>query len=536
MPKDAVKEKALPVGLFILLGLALLIGGILWLRSAALRPAYTFTVRYNDPGKVAQGIAAYYRGVQVGRVTEVRLADDFDSTLVTIGIDREDLRLPDTVNIYIRMEGITGQRYVEIDPPETDGRITAYIRDGEIIQGAEQLTWEKIQAQLNRIAEERVIEKTLKAAQEGMEKLADASDDIESAARQIDYFLANNRGDASQAIRNFSRASREVELAAADVSGFVRSSGETLNETLPELAEGLNGLNLDEMGLDETLVSVRQAADRFGRTFESINLQLRETGLIYELSDTLGGVQQTFGEVSETVQGIGGRIEEVGTVLGGGPPAEIRKLQQLLASLEEANDELAATLRLYEPETPAEAERERELLTLHDTVRHNVALAIPAINAADEPEELKDRLQSVEAFTAHVRGMINELYPLLEAPALRAPLARMEGVAVSLGVHAEAYRDDAVVIASRMETSGQGGLGGLFGSLSEIGDAAESVDCVASQLNHILGQRFLGFKLFFGRPGEGFSYCVNEQPRGAAPEAEPSPGPATEPEEPSLKI
>ncbi len=542
------QAKAFPVGLFILLSMVVLIVGVIWIRNITMQPGYRFIAQYWAPDPIAEGVAVYYRGVKVGRVTQVALAPNHNSTYVTIGIDDENLRLAENVRIEIKLEGITGQRYIQINPPWDERLSDEYIDPGEIVEGTPDYTLERLRMQLARIAEEGTLEKILKSTQETMQELEVASTDLRSLANQADTFLsetraptqnairsfeqasktaerflAQNEPGASQAIRNFSQASHEFGLTAAQVREFTVGAEGTINQSLPKLAAGFESLGQNTRGLNDAIFSVRNAADRFGETFTTINTQLVETDLIPRISGTATSITGGIGHFT------------------GKQPPELAELTDMLTRLEETSVSTASVLEQIEPDTRTEQARLARMDNLVSEARQMVRVVQPVLKESADADALRQQVSYVSLLSAQLSRAANNLAPELRGEIPGTGPASMQNnwrllaeKARQFGQTASRVQSQAIFIQPRLEEIAaqareqrkEGGLDNIFGGLDNIGKAAERVDCVTTQVGHILDQRFLGFRLFFGNPsGDKFDGCKSlvDYPGKDAYETTPAP-------------
>jgi len=121
----ATETSRLQVGIFVIVAGALALGAAIWLGATSfLRDTETFvsyfseTVQGLDPGS-----AVKYRGVPAGRVGDIRIAPDGELIEVVMDIDSDMahfLRNDTTLRAKLELAGITGLRYVEIEPRSGD--------------------------------------------------------------------------------------------------------------------------------------------------------------------------------------------------------------------------------------------------------------------------------------------------------------------------------------------------------------------------------------------------------------------------------
>jgi phospholipid/cholesterol/gamma-HCH transport system substrate-binding protein len=113
MPK---KTSSFLVGLFVIVGVALLAGAIIWIGvTGYFQPGSTYVTYFNESVQGLQKDSVVkYRGVDVGRVEAIRIAPD--NKLVAV-IMKVNLRgeLSKTAVAQLAMSGITGYMFIDLD-------------------------------------------------------------------------------------------------------------------------------------------------------------------------------------------------------------------------------------------------------------------------------------------------------------------------------------------------------------------------------------------------------------------------------------
>jgi len=112
----AIKANKFLVGLFVLLGLALIVGTLIWLgASKYLQKTNTYLTYFNES---VSGLEAdspvKYRGVTVGRVSAIRVAPDGKLVEVELSI-KTKLKVTDDLRTRLSTAGLTGWKFVELD-------------------------------------------------------------------------------------------------------------------------------------------------------------------------------------------------------------------------------------------------------------------------------------------------------------------------------------------------------------------------------------------------------------------------------------
>jgi ABC-type transporter Mla subunit MlaD len=295
MPRAKVINNAFPVGLFILIALLLVVGGILWLRDFSLRPQYTFTVMYKRPARLASGGPVYFRGVQIGRIENVALATDSNSTNVTMGVFKHGLLLPKTVRIHIREELLSGQPYIEIVPREQT--ILAggdYIHNGDMLTGIEPVNMDKLEEQIGKIAEHHGLDKLVDATRNAMINLGSTSEEVKRLGIDSQQFLHRTEGPTNLALNQFTETSRHVSVMAGRVGTFSNSTQGQLSRAIPKIVAASQQFVSNTNKVPQTLDAVGSAADQTKETLSTLNTQLVQSSLLMNLSSTLSGLNQNL--------------------------------------------------------------------------------------------------------------------------------------------------------------------------------------------------------------------------------------------------
>ena len=103
------------VGLLIIVGLAVFIGLVLWLRNLTFgNRSYKFIVNFGNVAGMKVGAQVRYRGVAVGRITDLRAATN--GVDVTVEITPPNLLIPRDSRIEANQAGLIGETAIDITP------------------------------------------------------------------------------------------------------------------------------------------------------------------------------------------------------------------------------------------------------------------------------------------------------------------------------------------------------------------------------------------------------------------------------------
>ncbi|MCX5888783.1 MAG: MlaD family protein [Deltaproteobacteria bacterium] len=113
----AGKTSKFMVGLFVSLGIIIIVVAIIWVGATKYFEKGNLYVTYFNES--VQGLQkdsiVKYRGVEVGRVEQISVAPDNHLIAVVMKINLRDKNLPETTIAQLKMAGITGMVFVELD-------------------------------------------------------------------------------------------------------------------------------------------------------------------------------------------------------------------------------------------------------------------------------------------------------------------------------------------------------------------------------------------------------------------------------------
>src|SRR4051812_21356118 len=111
-----MKRNEVTVGAVILLGIALIIFGTIWLKGLKLgQETQTVHAHFREVGLLRKGGKVKFRGVPIGRVDEVKLEETGLGVIVTMSIDG-NVRMPRDPVVILEPESMFGDWMAEIAP------------------------------------------------------------------------------------------------------------------------------------------------------------------------------------------------------------------------------------------------------------------------------------------------------------------------------------------------------------------------------------------------------------------------------------
>lgn len=303
MATEASKFK---IGLFVTLGLAIVVGAFIALGASRFFTDTRTYVSYFEES--VQGLEpdsrVRYRGVPVGRVYKIRIAPDGRMVETVLKLDA-DLHIDPDMRIQMKYAGITGMKYLEIDrekpqeatpPKKLPFRPSARVIPSkpsdleEILEGVGEVfdqiraidiegISQKIQMSLdslNRILGKKQWGRTVDNIEQTTASLRSASDRIDQmldAPGVKDAF--SHASDTLESLKQIS-ARLKVDLEEAQLGTQIRTSAEKIDRFLDEGTRTLNEvrymLGRQEDNISLILDNLRLAAE----SLNSLAASLRE--------------------------------------------------------------------------------------------------------------------------------------------------------------------------------------------------------------------------------------------------------------------
>ncbi|MDD4928283.1 MAG: MlaD family protein [Gallionella sp.] len=254
------------VGLFVLLLVAALIGGVLWLSSAkSYRTTYDTYQTYMNESVSGLNLNApvRYRGVEIGRVQKIMLApDNVEQVQLTLGIVRGTPIKVDTVAL-LQTHGLTGLTFIELTggsrtSPELkkqgqndypviktgpslmtrlDTSVTALLNNLNRTSASFNalLDDDNRQAFKHTLADVAILSRTLAGRQKSIDSgLGNAALALENTARLTEKFPQLTR-QLQQSADAFDRMTDQLGRASVNTSATMESTRVFTGETLPEI-------------------------------------------------------------------------------------------------------------------------------------------------------------------------------------------------------------------------------------------------------------------------------------------------------------
>ncbi|MBI2565829.1 MAG: MCE family protein [Candidatus Schekmanbacteria bacterium] len=285
------------IGLFVIVAVALLFGGMVWLGSQQLFAQYDHYVTYYQGSVSGLEISAAvkYRGVTVGRVADIRI-DPRDSTRVEIALDlRKGTPVKTDVVAEIRMTGITGIKYAEL---AGGGKNAKILTPGTVEAPAEipsrTTLLEKVDERFEMLyAELTAVIQNLRelTGPESRERLTDTLGGISTLAKS----LAGAIDQVQPGLSKVSGIGQDMEMLIATTQSEIQGLGGSAKTGIA----AVTGV-VTESPLPQTLKNLDKASQELLTLMDGLNRQVGQLNLIALSAD----MRRTLVDVSSAAKGI----------------------------------------------------------------------------------------------------------------------------------------------------------------------------------------------------------------------------------------
>ena len=331
----ASQKTKFAVGLFLVVGISLIVLVTIWLGMSHFLQAGQYYVTYFDES--VQGLEVdsivKYRGVPIGRVESIDVAPDAKLIQVTLKIDPGQ-ELDKDIVAQLKLVGITGSIFVELDrkaegepdqsPPlnfPSEYQIVASKPSNvrELLQGVDDIL-----KQLNSLDIGGISEKVQLSLDNINKKVSEAdikgiSDNLESSLVRIDQVLNDQRLDSF--LTSMDEAGNSVNALMAKMDSSLSQFDRALN--------GVEGIVAEEKeNIKRGIEDFRKAMENASALFVNGSSLVRETDesmtyLMEDLSSTVQNLERASENMNELIESLG---EQPWQLLFSEPPLPRKEL------------------------------------------------------------------------------------------------------------------------------------------------------------------------------------------------------------------
>lgn len=295
------------IGLFVIVGLSLVIATIIWLGANQFLKEQVKYVTYFDTSVegLEEGSPVKYQGVPAGNVTRINVAPGGKMVEVQMNINQH-VNINDSIRVQLTMSGITGAKFLQLLYPKKDSI------PGEIRELPFKPPFHYI------IATPSELEETLIAARDVVNNLKELeinrlNDQIILFLKEYQNFIA--RPEIDEIMTNLSNTTEKIEsiLSEADTSKIIRNleistnrlvtSSDDMLAMTKSLNDQVENMNLPEYvdkmynRYDSTMLSADKAIQDMN--FRAQNFLVELTLIIEELKNTNEDLQKSLRAISD---------------------------------------------------------------------------------------------------------------------------------------------------------------------------------------------------------------------------------------------
>lgn len=288
------------VGLFVIFGLTIFGGLVVWLRGGVLgQKTYQFFANFKNVSGLQVGAPIRYRGVTVGKI--LGLQPNSNGVRVILEISSNQLRIPKDSNVQINRYGLIGEASVDITPSHNlseqelaiDPISEECIKERQILCNNDEVigkTGSQLVEALTRLSNAYSDPKFIGDVNSAVRNVSKAGDRIAVLSQEVTKLSEVARGQIDgigDAIRNTDQAAQDASKLIRNVDSIIVENRTDVNKTIKGAANLTHNLNTlveeNRENIVNTLNSIEQTSDQirllalnFGVTVDKINQGISE--------------------------------------------------------------------------------------------------------------------------------------------------------------------------------------------------------------------------------------------------------------------
>ncbi|MCL2328231.1 MAG: MlaD family protein [Bacteroidetes bacterium] len=291
------KEKAINVGLLVVLLMAVLFWGLNFLKGRnVFAKEKTYYVVYEQINGLEKNTGVYLRGFKVGQVRNIRfMSSAYDRILVELAI-ANDVLLPKNTTARIFSSDIMGTKSVDLIFPEertgfyfqANDTLVAAMEGGIIDQVRMEIAPYKVhidnimEATLSTIEQLKALmnKNTVTSIHESLANLQDAIIAVQRAARSADNILSDNSENLGNILTNVSDFSQTLSNKSAKISRVI--------DNLDVFADSLSQANVHSLinNAEATAAELQQITQRINNGEGTLGALMNNDKLYNNLENT----------------------------------------------------------------------------------------------------------------------------------------------------------------------------------------------------------------------------------------------------------
>lgn len=298
-------KRSVIVGLFVFVGLAILVAGILVLGGQQNRFAKTVrvTATFNTIGGLKKGSNVWFSGVKIGTVREVNFTKNRNVEIVMNIEEKSQQYIRKDAIAALSSEGFIGNKIIEIQGGSSS---IPPIEDGDRLQSKEALNTDEMIATL------QVNNENLVAITENIKKLSDKVRGGEGTVGAFftDSIMAVNIktmiANLSQAAVNSKRITEEFKSFSAQLNNKESLMGQLMNDTtvFNDLKSSVAQLEDITQTASSLMKNLNNASEKLNDDDNSIGLLLNDVQTADQLKRTLENLESSTQKLDKNMEAL----------------------------------------------------------------------------------------------------------------------------------------------------------------------------------------------------------------------------------------
>ncbi|MGY1770640.1 MCE family protein [Blastococcus sp. SYSU D00813] len=293
-----VKLQLLAFTAVALLGISYVGFNYVGLDRLLLGTGYDVDADFVDSGGIFVNAEVTYRGVAVGRVSDMQLTDD--GVRVTLTIDPDAERIPADTEAVVATRSAVGEQYVDLRPADDDG---PYLEDGAVIpveRTAIPIPVEQLLLNVDELVTSLDPEDLRVVVQELGDAFEGAGDDLARLIDNGDLLLARAEESLPQTLALITDGQTVLDTQVASRSAIEQWADDlrAVSDTLVDIDPDLRGLLVTA---PDAGAALQQLVDRAGPGLGSLVSHLDVLNGVY--IPRLGAVEQLLVTYPDVVSG-----------------------------------------------------------------------------------------------------------------------------------------------------------------------------------------------------------------------------------------
>src|SRR3954454_7813009 len=305
------------VGMVVLAGILVAVIGSIWLSGATIgKPHREITAVFSEVGVLADGSAVKYRGVKVGKVTDIALSPRGDGVLVTMNIDT-NVRLPVDAGVLVMPESFFGDWQAAIV-----SRSAWKTLDFVTVPGRRALPGAAMPdiTQLTAVAADIAGNLATLSDRIGLAFTEETALDIRRTVGNVEDISTQLKGFMDQQTRLYGQVGHNVLESTANIRNATAEATLTARDLRSSVTTG---------NVQQILANARQASANLAAF--SAQLQSASSGvpgLVARTDTTIASFGRTANTLDSTIRGLQPGLAQL--------PPTLQQAQQAMATLNQA--------------------------------------------------------------------------------------------------------------------------------------------------------------------------------------------------------